>query len=135
MRRNSGGESDLPAIGRDGLIVIALKGGGHSQFLRFGCTVLLEDELINAPARVGDEVLPVGRPVGRLPYRGRRIDQARGAGPQIVDEKTTAQVLLGRCCFYVSRRRLCPDSGSRQKERDQGELTAESRLDRTNLHV
>ncbi len=54
---------------------------------------------------------------------------------QIVDEKTTAQVLLGGCCFYVNRRRLRFDSGSRQNERDQGELTAESKLDRENLHV
>ena len=53
---------------------------------------------------------------------------------QIVDEETTAQVLLIGCCFYVGRRRLRLESGSHQKERDQGELT-ESQLDRENLHV
>src|SRR6202020_774617 len=98
---------------RDGLIVIALKVGGHSYSLRLDHAVRIEDELINAPARIGDEVLPVGRPVGGLPYRVRRIDQARGAIVQIVDEETTAQVRLGGCCFYVGRRRLRLQRGSR----------------------
>jgi hypothetical protein len=79
-------------------------------------------------------VLPVGRPVGCLPYRVRGIDQVRGAVVQIVDEERTAHVLLGGCCFCANRRRLSLESGSHQKERDQGD-TAESQLDRENLHI
>src|SRR5580692_8484570 len=113
MWRNRSREGDLLAIRRDGLIVIALKVGGNSYSLRLDHAVRFEDELINAPARIGDEVLPVRRPVGCLPYRVRRIDQARGAIVQIVDEETTAQVRLGGCCFHVDGRRLRLESGSR----------------------
>ena len=59
----------------------------------------------------------------------------RGAIAQILDEETTAQVLLGGCCFCVNRRSLPLDRESRQKECDQDELAAESQLDRENLHV
>ena len=103
--------------------------------MRLGGAVLIEGELINAPARVDDEVLPVGRPVGCLPYRVRTIEQARRAIVQIVDEETTAQVLVIGYSFYVGRRRLRLEIGSGQKNAVRVSLPNRNWIERTFMFV